>query len=696
MKLQRFLTLLLLLSAALGSVAFATVTPDDFHKPPSNLDPMNIYFYKFNYHGIIPDSGDIVGAFDYFIPAPGDTNELCVGTWQVDSSFAKYASLGDRHLIAYKEYKNNGAVVDSGFAENDPIHFYILLAKTNQVVSIPDSNLTFYRSDSTDAQGNLIPLAQPVPFSGRGTAIVEIHSGQSKLTINVDPDSAGATIPKADQYLYSIADSEMVTIRIDSSATKEHYEFSHWTVDGADSLTETVTLLMTTNHIVTAHYVLKNYTLTAVPQPAVGDVIPVSPTQFQALQWADIFAKPAEGSGYKFDHWTASPAGAQIEDSTQAGTRVLMTGDIQVTAMFTLESDTLTIAVVPPGVGSTTPEPGVFHIYQYSTTVNLSATPIVEGYKFKHWADQRTDTTVVLSTDSSYALLMDGNHDLQAVFEKKMVTLTLNVDQHLGSIYIKMQGDADSVLAESQYSLEYGTQFTLWAVSSDAGKYPFDAWSGDVATLDNPTSATIDSSMSITANFEDTTPVELSSFQVQYAPNSVNNALALNWQTASETNNLGFEVERSIATDDNWKKIAFLQGFGTTASAKFYEYIDDEATTKGVYYYRLKQIDTNGEFSYSEVVEFEVSAPNEFALKQNYPNPFNPSTRIVFQLKEDVDVNLAVYDLLGREVATVVSEPMKAGTHQITFDAGDLSAGVYFYSLKAGSFTEMKKMTLIK
>ncbi len=695
MKLQRFLTLLLLLSAAMGSIVFGAVTPDDFVKPPSNYEPMNIYFHKFNYNGIIPDSGDIIGAFDNLVSPAGDTTEFCVGLWELDTTFTAIPDLPHRNLIAYKEYKENGVVVDSGFVENDPMHFYILLAETNEVVAIPDSNLTFYRTDSTDTEGNLIPLAEPVPFYGRGTAIVEIHSGQAKLTINVDPDSAGATIPKADEYLYSIADSQMVTISIDPDSTKEHYEFSHWTVDGVDSLTETVTLLMTENHTVTAHFALKQYTLTAVAQPHVGDVLPASPTQYQALQWVDIFAKPAEGSGYKFSHWMRDSSDVQIEDSTQASTRVLMTRDIQVTAVFTLESDSLYITVDPAGGGSTTPEAGALHVYNYGTTVNLIATSAT-GYQFKHWAEQLSDTTIVLSTDSTYALLMEANHQILAVFEKKMYTLNLNADQQMGDIYIKMQGDADSVKAEPQYSLEYGAQVTLYAVSSDENKYPFDKWTGDANSLDNPITVTMDSSMTITALFEDTTPVELTSFTVQYAPNNVNNALLLKWQTATETNNLGFDIERSIGSDDNWEKIAFLEGFGTTTSTKYYEFVDDEATTQGTYYYRLKQIDTNGDYSYSGTVRFEVSAPSEFALKQNYPNPFNPSTQIVFQLKEDVNVTLSVYDLLGREVATVVNEPMKAGTHKITFDASDLSAGVYFYSLKAGSFSEMKKMTLIK
>ncbi|MBN1559805.1 T9SS type A sorting domain-containing protein [candidate division KSB1 bacterium] len=198
------------------------------------------------------------------------------------------------------------------------------------------------------------------------------------------------------------------------------------------------------------------------------------------------------------------------------------------------------------------------------------------------------------------------------------------------------------------------------------------------------------------SSFDDTTPVELASFTVQYAPTSVSNALLLTWQTVNETNNLGFDVERSIGNDLNWKKIGFRKGCGTTSEAQYYEFIDEEATTEGVYFYRLKQNDVKGAFEYSAMVQFEVSAPKEWALGQNYPNPFNPSTQIVFQLKQDSQVKLAVFDLLGREVARVVDQPLQAGTHKVSFDATDLSAGLYFYNLQAGAFQEMKRMTFIK
>ncbi|MBN1466509.1 T9SS type A sorting domain-containing protein [candidate division KSB1 bacterium] len=198
------------------------------------------------------------------------------------------------------------------------------------------------------------------------------------------------------------------------------------------------------------------------------------------------------------------------------------------------------------------------------------------------------------------------------------------------------------------------------------------------------------------SSFDDTTPVELASFTVQYAPNSVCNALLLHWQTASETNNLGFDVERAIGVELNWKKIGFLRGYGTTTEAQHYEFIDEEATTEGTYFYRLKQNDAKGAFDYSATVRFDVSAPKECALAQNFPNPFNPSTQIVFQLKEDCQAKLYVYDMLGRQATKVVDQPLLAGTHKVSFDATDLTAGPYFYILQAGAFQEMKRMTFIK
>jgi hypothetical protein len=190
-------------------------------------------------------------------------------------------------------------------------------------------------------------------------------------------------------------------------------------------------------------------------------------------------------------------------------------------------------------------------------------------------------------------------------------------------------------------------------------------------------------------------PVELTTFSA----NVVNGVVVLSWSTSTETNNSGFEVERSI--DNNvFSKIAFVPGFGTTTEPKSYDY-SDQSVNSGTYYYRLKQIDYDGTFNYSDVVEVNVSLPTDFALEQNYPNPFNPSTSIQFSLPVDANVTIGVYNLMGEKVADVVSSDYSAGTHKVNFDASSLSSGIYFYRIDAATsngnnFSSVKKMTLLK
>ncbi|MGQ9804879.1 MAG: choice-of-anchor I family protein [Chlorobiales bacterium] len=184
-------------------------------------------------------------------------------------------------------------------------------------------------------------------------------------------------------------------------------------------------------------------------------------------------------------------------------------------------------------------------------------------------------------------------------------------------------------------------------------------------------------------------PVELTSFVATPKGNTVE----LVWKTASELNNDRFEIERS---HDNltFTKIGFVRGNGTTTEAKEYRFVDEQVS--GVLYYRLKQVDFDGAFAYSPVVEVRVAPPAEFALEQNYPNPFNPTTTIRYQLPITSNVKLEVYDVLGKKVATVLDGRQEAGIYNYTLNASNLSSGVYFYRLQAGSFIQTKKMMLVK
>ncbi len=194
----------------------------------------------------------------------------------------------------------------------------------------------------------------------------------------------------------------------------------------------------------------------------------------------------------------------------------------------------------------------------------------------------------------------------------------------------------------------------------------------------------------VTYLFRDLIPVELTSFTANVAGNSVN----LNWNTATELNNSGFEVERKSA-NSNYVKVGFVAGFGTTTEPKTYSFTENDLTV-GNYTYRLKQVDFSGSFEYSNEINVDVNAPAQYSLGQNYPNPFNPSTLIKYSVAKDGFVNLSIFNLLGEKVATLVNGNMKAGSYELNFNASQLSSGVYFYSIEAGDFKAVRKMMLMK
>ncbi len=186
-------------------------------------------------------------------------------------------------------------------------------------------------------------------------------------------------------------------------------------------------------------------------------------------------------------------------------------------------------------------------------------------------------------------------------------------------------------------------------------------------------------------------PVELTSFTG--STNSLGQVI-LNWQTATETNNRIFEVERKDAVND-FSTIGFVRGAGTTSEPQNYSFVDKNVTP-GNYSYRLKQIDFDGRFEYSEAIEITVTGPITFDLSQNYPNPFNPTTTISFNIPEQGHVKLSVLNTLGEEVAVLVNGVINSGTHHIVFDARTLPSGTYFYKLQQRNSVIVKKMMLLK
>ena len=186
-------------------------------------------------------------------------------------------------------------------------------------------------------------------------------------------------------------------------------------------------------------------------------------------------------------------------------------------------------------------------------------------------------------------------------------------------------------------------------------------------------------------------PVELTSFTAVTTGNNVQ----LTWSTATETNNNGFELQRKSAGED-WTTITFVKGNGTSAERHNYQYLDNLSNIKGSNVsYRLKQIDLDGSYAFSKTVE-TILTPSNFSLEQNYPNPFNPSTTIKFSIPEKSNVSIKIFNSLGQMIEELVNNSYEPGYYTIQFNPTNYSSGVYYYQMQAGSFTQIKKMMMIK
>lgn len=184
-------------------------------------------------------------------------------------------------------------------------------------------------------------------------------------------------------------------------------------------------------------------------------------------------------------------------------------------------------------------------------------------------------------------------------------------------------------------------------------------------------------------------PVELTSFTAS----TLNNNVYLKWTTASELNNKGFSVEKNAGNGFN--EIAFVNGNGTSAGGFTYQFTD-ENIQEGLFSYRLKQVDYNGAYEYSDIIQVEISKPHTFSISQNFPNPFNPSTEISYSIAETGKVSIKVIDVLGNLVNELVNEIQYAGKHNVTFNGSDLSSGVYFCKIVSGNYSKTIKMNLLK
>ncbi len=196
-------------------------------------------------------------------------------------------------------------------------------------------------------------------------------------------------------------------------------------------------------------------------------------------------------------------------------------------------------------------------------------------------------------------------------------------------------------------------------------------------------------------------PVELTSFAAEISDGKV----LLKWTTASEIKNYGFDVERRIINPgedstgtlsiNEWQKVGFVEGHGNSNLPNDYSFLDNSISINE-FEYRLKQIDFNGNFEYSNKVKVDLSVSEGFSVKQNFPNPFNPTTKIEYSIPKPGFVQLKVYDILGREIRTLVEEIKQAGKYTIDFNAENLASGLYIYKLISGNYKASKKLLLMK
>jgi hypothetical protein len=295
----------------------------------------------------------------------------------------------------------------------------------------------------------------------------------------------------------------------------------------------------------------------------------------------------------------------------------------------------------------------------------------------------------------------NGNGANRAVFMKELVgTITnpTNGTTYTASMVWSSKGDQ---LGTSGYYCIYNGTETSVAVT---GTTPNTLYVVQAFEYNGTGSGSVFNTSTATGNpsNDSSLPVELTSFTAS----TTNNKVTLNWNTATEVNNYGFEIERIAVSDkllansqqlntNSWVKIAFVQGSGNSNSPKNYSFTDTP-TGRTEFQYRLKQIDLDGKYEYSNVVTVELAAPTNFAVEQNFPNPFNPTTSIQYQVSGTSNVTLKVYDVLGKEVATLVNETKVPGKYEIKFDGSNLSSGIYFYTLHAGTFVQTKKIILMK
>ena len=408
----------------------------------------------------------------------------------------------------------------------------------------------------------------------------------------------------------------------------------------------------------------------------------------------DEGAVPTVGpNGEVYDSW-AGPLGLVFTKSTDFGITF---------------SPNLVITTIPGGWDFDVP--GIYRCNGLPITVCDTSHTSTRGNIYICWGDQRngtdnSDVFIVKSTDSgnSWSSPKKVNNDNST---RHQFFPWITIDQTTGHIFLvfydrrNTTGNLTDVY--SAESVDGGETFNNFKISETSFNPSSITFFGDytnIAAFNRkvyPIWMRLDgTNLSIyTAPFTDTTsvvPVDLANF----TSSVTNTKVDLFWMTATEQNNYGFDVERKpYENNSTWIKIGFVKGTGNSNSSVNYQFTDSPSKN-GSYLYRLKQIDLNGTYKYSNEIEVVFNNVPNFVLMQNYPNPFNPVTTISYQLPQDGFVSLKIYDVLGNEIATLVNEVKTIGIHEVNFDASGFSSGMYLYKMTVNNFTATRKMIVLK
>jgi uncharacterized delta-60 repeat protein len=323
--------------------------------------------------------------------------------------------------------------------------------------------------------------------------------------------------------------------------------------------------------------------------------------------------------------------------------------------------------------------PGGSDDYAYALTVDASGNVYVTGEAFFEAGSGSDYTTIKYNSSGIDQWVARYNGQGSSVDVGKAI-----VSDASGNIYIT--GESRNSNGDDDYAtIKYNNDgIQQWEVRYNGSGETFDLASA--LALDAAGNVYVTGRSSQTGGSLITTikytevpiPVELISFTAEVKENIVQ----LNWETASEKNNRGFEINRSRSSaSKEWETIGFVNGRGTTTEPSFYSFTDKIAD--GNYSYRLKQIDYNGTQKVVGELTVNPPVPEQYSLEQNFPNPFNPTTRIKYSIPNSELVSIKVYDILGNEIETLIDEEKPAGTYEVSWNEAKLPSGVYFYKLKA-------------